>query len=597
MKLIFPEAILNQHIAVLGKTGAGKSSALRHIVEHLLRHKKRVCVVDPKGDWWGLKSSAAGDGPGFPVIAFGDFKEPKAQDVPINAQSGKHVAELITAGNRPCIIGFRGWMTSHMVKFWIDFASTLFNANSGELYLVGDEFHNFAPKGKIMDPEAGKCLHWSNRLMSEGRGYGLVCLIASQRPQKVHNDTLTCCETLVAMRVIHAADRGAVKDWIDGCGDMAQGREVLDNLAGMARGEAYVWSPEIAFGPKRLTFPMFETFDSFAPPQLQRKTTMAGWADVNLDEVKEKMATVIEEAKANDPAELKKKIRELEQKAKAKPDLGNYARSSEEFSATKSEIKKLTKELEIAMKFIVEISTRNFESTVPKEEIQQALKLAMERVTKVIDENLQNRQKTLSKLKTDAEKILSQIKSIAGEKVSVNLDVRHNEPFTVESGTNRRQSEPITASNGDLDVGQQQILDTILMLNVRGIVPSRNNIARWHKKSNRDGIHPTGGTYGQNLAFLRANGYLNGCELTEKGAAAARPIETGLDAAKQTVDPSQERILEQLQDGQSHDRNSLAAALDLHPTGGTFGQNLARLRCMGLIPERGTIKLTPAATA
>jgi hypothetical protein len=163
-KLCVPENVLDQHLVVLGKTGAGKSSALRHFVEHLLSRGKRVCIVDPKGDWWGLKTSADGKAPGFPVIAFGDFKNPKATDVPINERSGKHVAELVATGNRPCVIGFRGWMTSHMVNFWIDFASTLFAANVGELYLVPDEFHNFAPKGKILDPQAGKCLHWSNRL-------------------------------------------------------------------------------------------------------------------------------------------------------------------------------------------------------------------------------------------------------------------------------------------------------------------------------------------------------------------------------------------------------------------------------------------------
>lgn len=311
MKLCFPEKILEQHVAVLGKTGAGKSSALRHIVEHLLQHDKRVCVIDPKGDWWGLKSSADGRSAGFPVIAFGDFKNSKATDIPVNEHSGKHVAELIASGNRPCIIGFRGWMTGKMIRFWIDFASTLFNANSGELYLVGDEFHNFAPKGKILDPEAGKCLHWSNRLMSEGRGYGLVCLIASQRPQKVHNDTLTCCETLVAMKVIHASDRGASKEWIEGCGDMEQGKEVLNSLAGLDRGEAFVWSPEIKFGPVRLKFPLFETFDSFAPPQLQKKVMESGWSAVDLAAVKDKLAAVIEEAKANDPRELKAEIARL----------------------------------------------------------------------------------------------------------------------------------------------------------------------------------------------------------------------------------------------------------------------------------------------
>jgi uncharacterized protein len=316
MKLCIPEAALTQHLVILGKTGAGKSSALRHIAEHCLSLKRRVCVVDPKGDWWGLKASRDGDGPGYPVIMFGDFKEAKASDVPINEHSGKHVAELIASGNRPCVLGFRGWMPAQMVRFWIDFSSTLFNANAGELFLFIDEVHNFAPKGKVLDPNAGKCLHWTNRLMSEGRGVGLVSLIASQRPQKVHNDTLTCCETLVAMRVAHAADRGAVSEWIDGCGDRTKGATVLNSLAQLSRGEAFVWSPEINFGPTRVKFPLFETFDSFAPPQLQRKVSGSGWADVDLDSVKEKLASVIQEAEANDPQKLKAEIRRLQSTAK-----------------------------------------------------------------------------------------------------------------------------------------------------------------------------------------------------------------------------------------------------------------------------------------
>ena len=44
------------------------------------------------------------------------------------------------------MIGMRGWTQGAMTRFWIDFAQTLFAQNAGELYLVGDEFHNFAPK-------------------------------------------------------------------------------------------------------------------------------------------------------------------------------------------------------------------------------------------------------------------------------------------------------------------------------------------------------------------------------------------------------------------------------------------------------------------
>ncbi|HEV7298051.1 MAG TPA: DUF87 domain-containing protein [Tepidisphaeraceae bacterium] len=48
VKLCVPEKVLDQHLVVLEKTGAGKSSALRHIVEHLLARDKRVVTIDPK---------------------------------------------------------------------------------------------------------------------------------------------------------------------------------------------------------------------------------------------------------------------------------------------------------------------------------------------------------------------------------------------------------------------------------------------------------------------------------------------------------------------------------------------------------------------
>ena len=312
MSLPIPEELLHQHIADLGKTGSGKSSVLRVIAENRLKKKKRLVIIDPKGDWWGLKSGADGVSPGYPVIMFGNFKEPRAVDVPINETSGQHVAELIAGGNRPCVIGLRGWMPSQIRKFWLDFAPTLFNKNEGELYVIIDEVHNLAPKGKILDVDSGKCLHWTNRLMSEGRGLGMTFFVASQRPQKVHNDTLDCCETLIAMRVVHPAAREAIAEWMKGNGDPQQAKQVLDTLAQLKRGEAWIWSPENEFGPKRVQFPMFETFDSFAPPQAQKAVDGAGWSTVDLAAVKEKLAAVIEEAKATDPKALQSRISELE---------------------------------------------------------------------------------------------------------------------------------------------------------------------------------------------------------------------------------------------------------------------------------------------
>lgn len=309
MKQLIPAAALEQHIVALGKTGAGKSSALRGgFVEPLLDDNQPVCIIDPKGDWWGLKSSKTGLSAGYPIVIFGG----EHADVPINEHSGAHVAELFATGNRSCIIDLGGWMVGERTRFFIRFASSLFKLTRGKRWVVMDECHNFAPQGKILDPDAGKMLHWANRLASEGRGKGINIIAASQRPQKVHKDFLTSMETLVAMRVIHKLDRDAIKDWIDGCADPATGKEVIATLASMQRGEAWVWSPEINFGPKRLSFPMFNTYDSFKP-QPATGGKLKGWSEVDLDEVRSKMAAVVEEAKANDPQALRKQIADLQQ--------------------------------------------------------------------------------------------------------------------------------------------------------------------------------------------------------------------------------------------------------------------------------------------
>lgn len=44
-----PSAALTQHMAVLGKTGSGKSFMTRGLVEHLLGEGRRVCILDYTG--------------------------------------------------------------------------------------------------------------------------------------------------------------------------------------------------------------------------------------------------------------------------------------------------------------------------------------------------------------------------------------------------------------------------------------------------------------------------------------------------------------------------------------------------------------------
>jgi uncharacterized membrane protein len=336
-KIQIPAAAFDQHIIVLGKTRSGKSSAMRVLVEYLLDKQEPVTIVDPKGDWWGLKASADGKSAGYPVVIFGG----EHGDVPLNARSGASVAELVATGNRSAIIDLGGWMPGDRTQFWIDFASTYFRTHKGRHYLVIDEVHNLAPKGKIMDPNAGKMLHWSNRLASEGLGKGISMIAASQRPQKVHNDFLTSCETLLAMRVIHKSDRDALKDWIDACGDPEKGKEVLATVASLSRGEAWAYSPEYEFGPKRVQFPMFDTYDSFKPQKAGADVKLKGWAEVDLADVTKKLEAAVKEAEATDPKKLQLRIRELEKQLREKPE-----HKLQSTAADPREIKRIVRELE-----------------------------------------------------------------------------------------------------------------------------------------------------------------------------------------------------------------------------------------------------------
>lgn len=316
----FPAGVLAQHMIAIGKTGSGKSSKLRIFVEHLLRAGEPVIILDVKGDWWGIKSSANGKEPGFPVVIFGG----KHADLPLNAAAGKELAEVVCSGNRPCVIDMRGLSHRDRSQLFIDFVSTAYRINKGKRYIVISEVHNFAFKGKVFSPQAGEMLHWANTLASEGRGLGLTVLADSQRGQKVHNDFLTSMETLIACKVIHKSDRDAIKDWIDGCADIEVGKQVLASLAQLKKPEAWMWCPEIDYGPERVTFPLFSTFDSFKPQELDAPAQLKGWATVDLEELKGKLVTVLEEAQANDPAVLKKKIAELQRQIKAATPEGAY---------------------------------------------------------------------------------------------------------------------------------------------------------------------------------------------------------------------------------------------------------------------------------
>ena len=344
-----PEAALGNHIAFLGKTGSGKSNAAACTVERLIDKKRRVCIIDPTDRYWGLRLLPDGKTPsGLEPIIFGG----NHADLPLAASHGAALAEIAGTTTTPIVLSTRLMTVADRTRFFTAFAETLLQKNQGSLHLVIDEAHLFMPQqgaqGAGMTPAM---LHAGNNLVSLGRGIGLNIMLLSQRPAKLHKDSLTQVETLIAFRLMAPQDRNAVRDWIKEWADETTGREVMSSLPSLPTGRAWIWAPELNV-LRRDDFPLVSTYDSGKPPSPGSKNVPT-LRPIDLSAVQGKLEAVAREAAENDPRRLKGRIAELEKQLAAKPliDPAALLRAREEGRAEQAvidqaEIRMLTAAIE-----------------------------------------------------------------------------------------------------------------------------------------------------------------------------------------------------------------------------------------------------------
>lgn len=297
----------------MGKTGSGKTYTAKVIVEQLLRESRQVCIIDPTAAWWGLRLAADGKRKGFDIVIVGGDHG----DIPLSPHSGAAVANLIATQHASAIVDTHLLGVGEYTRWFTDFAGALFSGVKSPLHLVIDEAHYFMPQqGAKLSPDAAKMLHAANRLMSGGRSRGIRGMMITQRPAKLHKDSLTCADTLIAKRVLAPQDRQAIKDWIDGAGDPTQGKLILDSLASLQKPDAWIWYPEGGI-LDRVQFPAISTFDSSATPT-HGSAKRPEVRKIDLTAIREAMADAVAEAEKNDPKLLRAKIAELEKQLRAK---------------------------------------------------------------------------------------------------------------------------------------------------------------------------------------------------------------------------------------------------------------------------------------
>lgn len=309
MKFPISDEALAQHIAILGKTGAGKSSIAKGAVEHLVAQGARVCVLDPiKSDWWGLTSSADGKKAGLPFQILGG---PRGH-VPLHPTSGKVIAELVADGSLPlCILDMADFPPGGMAQFFNDFAPTLLRKMKGVVHLVLEEAHEFAPKERSGIGAENMLIHHAKKLATAGRSKGIRLVLATQRIQALHNALLGSCDTMVALRLTAPADQKPVVDWLKSNLAKDQAAQVAGSLARLKTGQGWVCSSGSEDTPL-VQFPRIKTYDNSATPEAGAiAADDVRTAPVDVGKLRELVGAAVAEADANDPVKLRAEIARL----------------------------------------------------------------------------------------------------------------------------------------------------------------------------------------------------------------------------------------------------------------------------------------------
>ena len=89
--LELPAEAVTETFAFVARRGAGKTYAAGVLVEGLLDVGAPVAVIDPVGVWWGLRLSADGRVPAYPILVLGG----RRGDLPLAPTAGAAVARVL----------------------------------------------------------------------------------------------------------------------------------------------------------------------------------------------------------------------------------------------------------------------------------------------------------------------------------------------------------------------------------------------------------------------------------------------------------------------------------------------------------------------
>lgn len=222
-----------KHIAILGKTGSGKTNTGYVWAEEELRLGGLMTIIDPEGDYFHLKNE-------FPALIVGAARRGNPIDLEVSPDQADQIAAALTPRNIAVICDLSGFDLDQKDAFVTAYLGVLWKQYQFEdmppQHLLIDEIQLFAPQNGT--PDTKKLIQ---DIASRGRKRGLALVVATQRPQRVDKTVLDATD----IRFLHNVQRGAALKAYD---ELLPGSipNVKDTVPGLARGQAVFMLGDVA---------------------------------------------------------------------------------------------------------------------------------------------------------------------------------------------------------------------------------------------------------------------------------------------------------------------------------------------------------------
>ena len=210
---------------------------------------------------------------------------------------------------------------------------------NGKVFVTGN-----CPEGSMagFKGEQAELVGAIQRCVRQGRTYGIGVMLVDQRPADVSKKLISQCELVIAHTLGHNTDRKALENWLSGFGDAEKQATMLDQLASLPPGEAFVWSPSWLKMFERVSVDRRLTFDSGASPDGDESDQPLVRAQIDLPALEASLQKLVEEEQSSDPVKLQARVKQLEQElrdANARPpqvDTASYEQLTQQYEQLKT---------------------------------------------------------------------------------------------------------------------------------------------------------------------------------------------------------------------------------------------------------------------